>query len=157
PQILLEHNDPDELEEIEAMALSVHQTAATTYYGGLALALLSQVALRRDKLEQAAESARKAMEFLRIAPPLQPLAYTALINVLVKQGQAAEASLVADEAAALIDSIHGAGRQELGCRLAIVEAKRVAESSMVSEVLGVALAELTRRADTIPDLALRRR
>lgn len=157
PQILLEHNDPNELEEIEAMAMAVHQTAANTYYAGLALSVLSQVALRRDELEQAAASARKAVEFLRIARPLQPLAYTALINVLLRQGQGVEASQVADEAAALIDSIQGAGRQELGCRLAIVEAKRSAEPSVVPEVLKIALVELTRRADTIPDPALRRR
>jgi hypothetical protein len=157
PQILLEHDDPSELEEIEAMALAVHQTAANTYYGGLALSLLSQVAARRDNLEQAAGSARKAVELLRIARPLQPLAYTVLINVLLKQGHGAEASRVADEAAALIDSIRGAGRQELGCRLAIVEAKRAAEPSMVPEVLQIALAELTRRADSIPDPAVRRR
>jgi tetratricopeptide (TPR) repeat protein len=157
PQILLEHDDPSELEEIEAMAMVVHQTAANTYYGGLALALLSQVALRRDELAQAADSARKALEFLRIAPPLQPLAYTALINVLLKQGRNGEASQVAEEAAALIDSIRGAGRQELGCRLAIVEAKRAVTSAAGLEVLKIALAELTRRADTIPDPGLRRR
>lgn len=157
PQILLERNDPHELQEAEAMVLAVHQTAANTYYGGLALSVLSQIALRRGELEQAAESARKAVEFLRIAPPLQPLAYTALINVLLRQGRGVEASQVADEAAALIDSIRGAGRQELGCRLAIIEAKRAAESPAVSEVLQIALAELTRRADTIPDPALRQR
>ncbi|HEX2689178.1 MAG TPA: hypothetical protein VHN14_21300, partial [Kofleriaceae bacterium] len=157
PLILLERDDPNALEEIEAMAMAVHQTAANTYYGGLALCSLSQVALRRGELEQAAASARNAVEFLRIAPPLQPLAYTALINVLLRQGQGGAASHVADEAAALIDSIRGAGRQELGCRLAIVEAKRFAESAAVSEALQIALAELTRRADTIPDPALRRR
>ncbi|HET7503790.1 MAG TPA: protein kinase [Kofleriaceae bacterium] len=157
PQILLEHNDPGALEEVEAMALAVHQTAAKTYYGGLALALLSQVALRRGKLEEAAESARKAVAFLQIARPLQPLAYTALIRVLLRQEQAAEASQVADAAAALIDSIQGAGRQELGCRLAIVEARRAAGSPEVSGALKIALDGLTRRADTIADLALRRR
>jgi hypothetical protein len=157
PQILLEHNDPNELEEIEAMARAVHQTAANTYYGGLALSLLSQVALRRDELDKAADLARQAVEFLRIAPPLQPLAYTALINVLLRQGHGVEASQVANEAAAHLDSIHGAGRQELSCRLAIVEAKRWVKSSVVSEVLKTALAELTRRADTIPNPALRRR
>ncbi|HEX3480951.1 MAG TPA: protein kinase, partial [Kofleriaceae bacterium] len=144
PQILLEHNDPDELEEIEAMAMAVHQTAAATYYGGMALSLLAQVALRRDQLEQAADLARQAVESLRIAPPLQPLAYTAFINVLLEQGRGVEASHVADEAAAVIDSIRGAGRQELACRLAIVEAKRIAEPSVVSEALTIALAELTR-------------
>ncbi|HEX4418123.1 MAG TPA: protein kinase [Kofleriaceae bacterium] len=157
PQILLEYNDPSFLEEAEAMALAVHQTAANTYYGGLALSVLSQVALRRGELAQAAESARNAVEFLRIARPLQPLAYTALLQVLVRQERGDEASLVADEAAALLDSIGGAGRQELGCRLAIVEAKRAAGSPAVPEVLQIAIAALTRRADTIPDPALRQR
>jgi hypothetical protein len=157
PQILLQYNDAKHLAEIESMASTVYQTAATSYYGGLALCLLSQLALRRGDLLGAAESAHKAVALLRIAPPLRPLAYTSLIHVLLQQGEGAEACRVADEAAALIDSIGGVGRQELGCRLAIVKAKQSAEPAAVPKALQVALRELRLRADTIPDLKLRER
>ncbi|HEY6178169.1 MAG TPA: protein kinase [Kofleriaceae bacterium] len=157
PQLQLEHDDPEKLEEIEAMAMAVHQTATNTYYDGLALTLLSQVAACRGELEHAMVLARDAVELLRFAPPLRPLAYKVLIDLLLRQGQGAEALRIADQAAALIDSIAGAGRHELGCRLAIVEAKRVADPSAVPEALTIALAELNRRAATIPDPVIRQR
>ncbi len=157
PQILLERNDPKHLKEAEELALGVHQTAASTYYDGLALSVLSQIALCRGELLPAVEAAKKAVAVLRIAPPLRPIAYAVLIDALLSQRQADEACRFADEAAALIAAIGGAGRQELGCWRAIVEAKLAGQPDAVPAVLRTALGQLLLRADSIPDSAVKKR
>lgn len=157
-QILLERDDPSCLPEVEECAEAVIGTAAKTYYGGLARCVLARLAVLRGQLTVAEAAAREALAVLTIAPPLRPLAFAALIHVLLAGDRSEEALAVAEEGERLLESIGGAGRQELSLRLAIVEARLAAGGEeRAAAAAATALAELQRRADTIPDPALRRR
>jgi eukaryotic-like serine/threonine-protein kinase len=156
--LLMEQRDPAAWDQVHELATVVAKDVPNTYYAGMAHCALAEELCARGQLDAAEGEAQKALATLKVAPPLQPLAYAGLGRVLIEQGRAEDARRLTDEGMALVASLGGAGRKEMKLRLRAVEARHAA-----GDVLGTRSAlldarrALDARAETIPDPAVRER
>jgi serine/threonine protein kinase/predicted negative regulator of RcsB-dependent stress response len=156
--LLMERGGEAVLDEVHDLAAVVVKGSPNTYYAGLAHCAVAQELATRGELERAEAEARTALATLKVAPPLKPLGYAVLGQVLIAQGRAAEARAVTDEGLSLVASLGGAGRKEMKLwRVAAQACLSAGDEEAGRRVLRDARAALDLRASTIPDPEVRRR
>lgn len=120
--LLAERDHPQAHREAEAMAKRIlSSSTGQTLYAGLALAALSALSLRTQRVALAEDFARKALDALRPQRASAPIGYVALGRVLAATHRQREALTLVREGIAQLDSLGGPCASELPLRLLLAD------------------------------------
>lgn len=117
---------------------------------------LSEILLLSRDLAGASREALAALALARAAPAGRAQALAALARARLREGRVADATVAAEEAAALVEGLGQLDEGESGIRLVLVEARLAnGDEARASEALAVAARRVRERAATIADAAWR--
>lgn len=125
-------------------------------FRGWAHSIRARALLFHGDARAAEAEARKGIELSASVPLRLLLAIADLCHALLHQSRAEDARSLAEEALSRLTKLGGAGYSELPVRLALAEARHAAGDSVgAAQALRSAAEELHRRAELIPDPAVR--
>ncbi|HEX2574066.1 MAG TPA: protein kinase [Polyangia bacterium] len=148
----------EEIRERWEVFMSPVQTFGNPQFLAQAKVSLSRSLLLSGQAEAAEQEARAALELCGEPSPWRCVCLTALAQVLVERGQAAEALAWAREAMAFIE-LHGGCTKGIEAELRLVHAEALAATGDMAgarAAIGAARARLHARAETIEEDAWRR-
>ena len=157
---LAEHGTPAQLPEAHALAQEVMELSGTSVYRAFGAMALALTELREGHLGSALQHARDAQAKVQTMGLRSFFPHTdaVVVQVLMRAGDTASATALAEQARAFVEENHPLGLIELSVRLVLVRAQvQAGRRADAARAISLALARLGAQARLIPDPGLRQR